>query len=89
MYRPRASALDIGAFEHATSGPGIGAYGAPVPGPTPTSPTPSGGCGNPADDGAALAGVLWVALRWLRQRARSIRAAGGGLRGAPAPLGGG
>jgi hypothetical protein len=89
MYRSRASALDIGAFEHTTSGPGIGAYGAPLPGPAPTSPTPSGGCGNPADDGAALAGVLWVALRWLRQHARSIRAAGGGPRGAPAPLGGG
>jgi MYXO-CTERM domain-containing protein len=28
MYRVRASALDVGAFEHTTSGPGIGPYGA-------------------------------------------------------------
>lgn len=76
MYRPRASAADIGAFEHTTSGPGIGAYGPPRPAPSPEPPTPSGGCGNPADDGAAAAGVLWVALRWASRHRRSRHAWG-------------
>jgi hypothetical protein len=87
MYRPRASAGDIGAFEHGTSGPGIGAYGQPPPaGPAPDPPVPSGGCGNPADDGAAVAGVLWVALRWAGRHRRSKRAWGRAAGPAPDPL---
>ncbi len=32
MYRARATAMDLGAFEHTTTGPGIGPYGAGVDG---------------------------------------------------------
>ncbi len=45
-YRPRASALDVGAFEHTTMGPGIG----------PDEPAPDGGVGPGATSSATTAG---------------------------------
>ncbi len=74
MYRPRASARDIGAFEHATSGPGVGPYGqARPPAARPPLPAPSGGCGNPGEPETAAAALLWVAFRVARDTGREGR----------------
>jgi hypothetical protein len=42
MYRARASALDLGAFEHGTTGAGIGPYGSAPPTPDAGAPKDAG-----------------------------------------------
>ena len=66
MYRLRATARDLGAFESTTSGAGTGAFSGPAGGP-PTGGAPAKGCGT-SGDSAGLAGLAFLLARLARHR---------------------